>query len=157
MYFGLGDLACYCCVPACFSLGLWVQNCDTTSHCLPQKAVALSTVLLRMSKWYRRDASHLLVDVGPAGNTSCSPLRIRNVHILYSIDRTNGLMCVFMHSIFNSFHVLCTGNSVSLFKCWNFCRLLCSHLKHDRADPLPPSSVHVIICLFIQQLGSLLF
>ena len=48
------------------------------------------------------------------------------VHIFYSIDRTNGLMCVVMHSIFNSFHVLCTRNSVSLFKCWHFCRLLCA-------------------------------
>jgi len=151
-------MAFYCCVPAGFIL--WVQNCDTTLYCLSQKAVTLSTVLLQMSKWYW----HVMLLMcwwmwDLLGAHLVRPYAfIVSVHIFCSIDRTNGLISVVMQSILNLFPVLCTGNSVSLFKCWHFYRLLPhAHLRCNRTDPLPPSSVHVIICLFIQQFGILLF
>ena len=150
-YFDLGGLARYCCVPADFSLGtkLW-YNFTLLSPSVQYFCICSNNtdVMLLMRRWmWDLLGTHLV----------CPYAFVVSVHIFCSIDWTNSLMCVVMHRIFNLFHVLCTRKSVSLFECWHFCGFLRAHLKHNRADPLPPSSVHVIIYLFIQQLGSLLF
>jgi hypothetical protein len=83
IYFGLGDLAFYCCVTAGFSLGtkLWYNfTLPATETCHPQYSTFANVQVILTC-----DASHVSVDVGPAGSTPCSPLHIRSVcsHILF--------------------------------------------------------------------------